>query len=376
METLMQVPQGAFELMRLPYRKNDTLRAWDAADEYVLKHLATTEINQNATVLILNDSFGALGVALNTLHPQVITDSFLSQQATNVNLDSNGIARGKLTLLNSLQLPDKKIDFLLIKIPKTLALLEYQLIRLQPWLTAETQVIAAGMTKSLPESVWKLLERLLGPTTTSLAKKKARLIQVVVNPQRVVPDNPYPLKYQLKNTNFTICNHANVFSRDSLDVGTRFLLRHLPDNPAYREMIDLGCGNGVVGLMFAHKHPEANIRFIDESFMAIASAKENFEQAFDKQRQAQFIMADCLTGVDENSADCIVCNPPFHQQHTVGNYIALKMFRQSRKVLKKGGELRVIGNRHLKYHISLKQQFGRCEIIASNNKFVILKCVK
>ncbi len=376
METLMQVPQGTYEIRRLPYRKNDTLRAWDAADEYLLNHLSTSVIDHNATVLILNDSFGALSVALNSLHPLAITDSFLSQQATRINLDINGIDQERVTSLNSLQLPDKTIDFLLIKIPKTLALLEYQLIQLQPWLKVNTKVIAAGMVKSLPESVWKLLERLLGSTTTSLARKKARLIQVAVTAQRIVPENPYPVKYQLENTDFTICNHANVFSRNSLDIGTRFLLQHLPVNPAYQDMIDLGCGNGVVGLMFAHKHKQANIRFFDESFMAIASAQENFEQVFGKRRQAQYFTGDCLTGAEENSADCIVCNPPFHQQHAVANHIAFKMFKQSLQVLKKGGELRVIGNRHLKYHMGLKQLFGHCDVIASNSKFVIFKCVK
>lgn len=376
METVMQVPQGTFEVSRLPYRKNDTLRAWDAADEYLLHHPAMSEIDPNASVLILNDSFGALSLALHACQPLAISDSYLSQQATMVNFEKNQIAANKVTLLNSLQLPEKPIDLLLIKVPKTLALLEYQLIRLQPWLTADTQIMAAGMIKALPGSVWKLLERLLGPTTTSLAKKKARLIQVELNPQRTIPKNPYPVKFPLENTDFILNNHANVFSRISLDIGTRFLLQHLPTDPSFREMIDLGCGNGVVGLLFAREHPKANIHFIDESFMAMASAQDNFQQAFGSQRLAKFSTRDCLTAIEESSVDCIVCNPPFHQQHAVGDHIAVKMFKQSRKVLKKGGELRVIGNRHLNYHVSLKRLFGQCDVIASNSKFVILKCIK
>jgi 16S rRNA (guanine1207-N2)-methyltransferase len=39
METLLKVPQGQFILQRLPQRKNETLRAWDAA-EYLLNYLA------------------------------------------------------------------------------------------------------------------------------------------------------------------------------------------------------------------------------------------------------------------------------------------------------------------------------------------------
>jgi 16S rRNA (guanine1207-N2)-methyltransferase len=167
-----------------------------------------------------------------------------------------------------------------------------------------------------------------------------------------------------------------VFSRDSLDIGTRFLLEHLPQNPEYCDFIDLGCGNGIVGVMLAKQNSSARIGFIDESFMAIASARENFAAAFADSRQADFLVADCLSDYPENSADCIVCNPPFHQQHIIGDHIAWQMFRQAHKVLRKGGELRVIGNRHLNYHLALKKLFGHCRQVAANAKFVIFSCVK
>jgi 16S rRNA (guanine1207-N2)-methyltransferase len=41
--------------------------------------------------------------------------------------------------------------------------------------------------------------------------------------------------------------------------------------------------------------------------------------------------------------------------------------------LRKGGELWVIGNRHLNYHIQLDRLFGRHSVVAVNAKFVILK---
>ncbi|WP_305907284.1 methyltransferase [Methylomarinum sp. Ch1-1] len=376
METLMRAPQGEFTLRRWPIRVNDVLRAWDAADEYLLHELAEEKLEDDANIVILNDSFGALAVALHRYRPLAISDSWLSQQATRSNLDGNGLSQASVTLLNSLQAPEQPIDYLLIKAPKTLALLEYQLINLQPWLNERTQVIVAGMIKNLPPSLWKLMARLVGPVTTSLARKKARLLYARPAPDRKVEDNPYPVRYRLENSSFTLVNHANVFSRDSLDIGTRLLLQHLPDNTDYNDFIDLGCGNGVVGLMLARQNPVACIRFIDESFMAVASARENFIAAFDQQRQAEFITTDCLSGIDDDSADCIVCNPPFHQQHAVGDHIAWQMFKQSRKVLHQGGELRVIGNRHLAYHISLKKLFGNCRLVASNKKFVILSAIK
>ncbi|WP_031432258.1 methyltransferase [Methylomarinum vadi] len=376
METVLRVPQGEFTLQRLPLLSKDNLRAWDAADEYLLQESDALNMAEDARIVVLNDSFGALAVALNAYRPTAISDSWLSQQATRINLEANDICSDQAALLTSLQQPRQPVDYLLVKIPKTLALLEYQLILLRPWLHDRSLLIAAGMIKNLPSSVWALFERLLGPVTTSLAKKKARLLHVRPSADVDLPQNPYPVYYRLENTDLMICNHANVFSRESLDIGTRFLLQHLPDHSQYRDFIDLGCGNGVVGLMLARKHSQARLRFIDESFMAVASAEENFTRAFTGKRRAEFITTDCLKGVAAQSADCIVCNPPFHQQHAIGDHIAWQMFKQSWRVLRPGGELRVVGNRHLAYHTSLKKLFGRYELVASNKKFVILSAVK
>ncbi len=371
METLLKVPQGQFKLQRLPQRKNETLRAWDAADEYLLNYLAEKKLLQDDfKVLVLNDSFGALAVALNYYQPLAVSDSWLSQQSTQLNLSINHLPLESVCLKSSLEWSTALVDVVLIKVPKTLALLEDQLCRLQALLVPETVVIAAGMVKTMSASVWKLMEKYLGPTKPSLAKKKARLIFTTLLNEKKQFVNPFPVYYQLESTDYRIANHANVFSRDSLDIGTRFLLQHLPDNTGAKDIVDLGCGNGIVGLLLARDNPLASLYFIDESYMAVASAKENFEYAF-PDRVANFCIADGLTEFNDNSMDLIVCNPPFHQQNIVGNQVALTMFKQSNRVLRKHGELRVIGNRHLNYQIDLKRIFGKYEVISSNKKFII-----
>jgi 23S rRNA (guanine1835-N2)-methyltransferase len=377
MHTQLETPQAQLKLQRLPYRKDDTLQAWDAADSYLLHHLAQQEVPPvGSQITIVNDSFGALALGLQAYQPAAISDSYLSQQATRINAQLNNLNPANIALLDSLAVPDKPIDYLLIKAPKTLALLEYQLLTLRPLLKPDSKIIVAGMVKALSANVWKLLERLIGPTQTSLAVKKARLIFATLDTSLILPTNPYPLQYRLEHTDFMISNHANVFSRDSLDIGTRLLLQHLPEDMSYRHIIDLGCGNGVVGLMIASQLKDAQLHFVDESYMAVASARQNFQHAFGEQRLAEFRVGDCLEGFAGEMADCIVCNPPFHQQHAIGDHIAWQMFQQAHRVLRKGGELRVIGNRHLNYHQHLKKLFGNWDAVASNAKFVIVKAYK
>lgn len=377
MENVLTVAQGSFTLNRLPQRPRELLRAWDAADEYLLNYLAEeAKPAPDARILIVNDSFGALALALNGFRPQALSDSYLSQQATRLNLLANNLPEQQVQLLNSLEAPAGVFDWVLIKAPKTLAFLEDELFRLQAHLAPTTRVVVAGMIKTLPASVWKLLERMVGPTTTSLAKKKARLIFASPDPARVLPENPYPVFYRLEGTGDLITNHANVFSRDSLDIGTRFFLQHLPQRPQARDIIDLGCGNGLLGLAAARLNPAAKVYFVDESYMAVASARDNFHRAFGPQRDAVFLVGDGLSEFEPDSADLILCNPPFHQHNTVGDQLAVSMFMQSRKVLRKGGELWVIGNRHLDYPINLNRLFGHCTVAASNAKFVILNTAK
>ncbi|WP_456372148.1 methyltransferase [Thiolapillus sp.] len=376
-DEIFTTPFGSYRLRRLPSRQRGTLRAWDAADEYMLRHLAEQgKPAPHTRVLICNDGFGALSTALHEYSPWVVSDSLLAHQAMRSNYQANGISGDKLKLLSSLEMPDESPGLLLIKIPKTLALLEYQLHRLRPLLRADTRILLAGMQKAMPGTVWKLLESHLGPTRTGPGRKKAKLIEARFDARLKLPPNPYPGSYRLEGTNFRMVNHANVFSREKLDIGSRFFLEHLPAGNATETVLDLGCGNGVLALMTLHRNPRAQLHCVDESFMAIASARATLTAAFGENVNARFHAASNLSGFSAQSIDRVLCNPPFHQQLAVGDHIARSMFRDARRVLRQGGELWVVGNRHLGYHKTLKKQFGNAQLMASNRKFVILRCVR
>lgn len=370
-ETHFSSAFGTLALRRYPRAAQEKLRAWDAADELVLAHLSEQAFAPDAKLAIVNDGFGALGVSLREWQPTLINDSWLSQQGIRQNALDNGIDLNQLDLLHSLQLPEHPIDLLIIKIPKNLAYLEDMLIRLKPCMAEQGRIVLAGMVKHIPGSVWKLVEKTIGQTQTSLAVKKAKLIHTRINKDIAEISNPYPTQYVLQDKHWTISNHSNVFSRQSLDIGTRFFIDHFPDTRAANTVVDLGCGNGLLGLYAALQNPDADLVFVDESQMAVASAKANVEQVFPDRKNAQFIWGNSLESLDKQSADVILCNPPFHQQSAVTDQTAMAMFKNARRVLKPGGKFYVIGNRHLGYHVKLRKLFPKVQQIASNKKFVI-----
>ncbi|MFF7236851.1 methyltransferase [Streptomyces collinus] len=376
----MTTPWAEFELSRFPEDPRDRLRAWDASDAYLLRHLAEEGVPLTGTVVVLGDRWGSLATALAEHRPTQITDSFLSQEATRANLARAGVEPGAVRLLTTQDPPPERVDVLLVRVPKSLALLEDQLLRLAPAVHADTVVVGTGMVKEIHTSTLRLFERILGPTRTSLARQKARLIFCAPDPALRRPANPWPYSYAVPDgvgavSGHTVVNHAGVFCADRLDIGTRFFLRHLPAGPGAGRVVDLGCGNGVVGTAVALADPEAEVLFVDESFQAVASAEATYK-ANGVPGHAEFRVGDGLAGVAPDSVDLVLNNPPFHSHQATTDATAWRMFTGAKRALRPGGELWVVGNRHLGYHVTLKRLFGNSRLVASDPKFVVLKAVK
>ncbi|QNS08512.1 methyltransferase [Streptomyces xanthii] len=379
----MPTPWGDLHLTRYPADPRDRLRAWDAADAYLLRHLAAAGTDLSGSVVVLGDRWGALGTALTGAPgcaPALITDSYLGERATQENLHRH--SRTAARLLTTQDAPPQRIDVLLVRVPKSLALLEDQLHRLRPALHEGTVVVGTGMVKEIHTSTLQLFERIIGPTRTSLAEQKARLIFTTPDLSSEPGANPWPYRYELPGdigvlAGRTVENHAGVFCADRLDIGTRFFLKHLPEGTAARRIVDLGCGNGVVGTAAALTHPDAEVLFTDESHQARASAEATYAlNAKDRPGAAEFRVGDGLAGVPEGSVDLVLNNPPFHSHQATTDATALRMFAQARDALAPGGELWVVGNRHLGYHVKLRRLFGASELVASDPKFVVLKATK
>jgi len=147
---------GKFQLQRFPLQKKQTLLAWDAADTYLLDYIQQTEaLKSESELLIINDQFGALATSLSQYALQTWSDSYINQLSTAHNLTINGI-KSVPQYIPSTEAPSEIFNIVLIKIPKTNALLEHQLIMLKSQIKTDTLIIAAGMTRNIHTSTLKL----------------------------------------------------------------------------------------------------------------------------------------------------------------------------------------------------------------------------
>ncbi len=376
---LCETAFGILQLDRYPPSRNPTLQPHDAADLYLLREACELRAGIRR-VLVVNDQFGTLAIALAQSGLDVFSwnDSHLSERALLQNLQRNGLSADAVRFVDSQTLPPHSPDLVLLRIPKNLSLLQQQL----EWigqLHAGLPVLCGAMIKHLPPSAGDLLERLVGPYQASLAWKKARLLCASNLNQN---DKPAPAslqktasRYLLEGTDIELQNLPGVFARERLDIGTRALLPVIPGGTQSCHIVDLGCGNGALGIQAALNNAQARLTFIDESYAAVASARLNFDNAFPG-RLASFLVADGLHAQLASAPDLILCNPPFHQQQVVGDEIALRMFRQAHRSLPVGGTLLIVGNRHLGYHQRLRQLFGNVSQRLATPKFVVLEATR
>ncbi|CAK8742470.1 Ribosomal RNA large subunit methyltransferase G [Sodalis praecaptivus] len=218
--SLFEHPFGAMRLERYPPgAANDTLQAWDAADEYLLQACPSAQAITGPT-LIFNDAFGALACALQGRGPFCISDSYLSQLATRHNLAQNTQGE-QVTLLDSLAPLPPSPGLVLLKVPKTLALLEQQLHAVRQVAGPDTLFLAAGRVREIHRSTLALFSDIYRPDLHLAGAKKARIIYSTLAEQASLSP-PTPCVWPLEHTPYRIHNHANVFSRTSLDIGARF----------------------------------------------------------------------------------------------------------------------------------------------------------
>lgn len=84
------------------------------------------------------------------------------------------------------------------------------------------------------------------------------------------------ISYSLNRQKFQFDTAELLFSTYEIDLGTQFLLRNmLGKTPEVRSILDLGCGYGVIGIVLARFHPEAQVLLSDKDLLAVRYSEHN-----------------------------------------------------------------------------------------------------
>lgn len=370
----------------LPFKQSQGAgQAWSQADCYAINafndHFDDMAIPRS--IALINDSYGALFAALHLIEP-LSCESYTDEASQAFNYEHNNLSTANIRSI--VELKDCRADVAIIKIPKQLDYFELILAMLSQAKSAKGEpivLIITGMQKYLSKNFYQLIEKYLGDNQVLPGVKKAKCIMATTQPELGktakpfnVDDFIYPI--DLPEHAIHLYNLPNVFSRQQLDIGTRFFIQNFPEIADNECFLDLACGNGALTLYALNRAEHLTAYACDNSALALASlniALKNRHVDGQLSSIVQTEQLNCLfaTSIAKASLDIVVCNPPFHQGHNVSDHIAHTMIMQSRELLKPEGRLYIIGNRHLNYDVALKKYFKKVSLHAANDKFSIFK---
>lgn len=178
-------------------------------------------------------------------------------------------------------------------------------------------------------------------------------------------------KTRIFDKEFCFNTDNGVFSKSKLDFGTRCLLENLPLEEIKGEILEVGCGYGVISIILT--------RIVDkiESFDAVdvnkralhlaeMNKKENFAP------KVNFFLSDCYKNINKKY-DVIISNPPIR----AGKNIVYEIVMNARNYLKEDGKLFIVINKDQGAKSLYKdlEKVYKCELINKKKGFWIIKCI-
>ena len=369
------------DLRRFPDVEAPNLFASDAADRLIIDEAGPALLNATpGTVAVIGDDYGALTLAAAALYDvagiRTHQDELSGELALAANAERAGLADSFTAHpLGASLLAGASV--VLLRLPRGLDALDEIAAAIARHAADGVRVIAGGRIKHMTPAMNDVLFRHFGRVDVTHARQKSRVL-LASEPRRPYPgESPsWPRRSHDEALDIEIVAHAAAFAGASVDIGARTLLDHLDGAaPDAAQVIDLGCGTGVLATVIARRRPGIHVLATDQSSAAVASARET-AAANGVADRVTIVRDDALAQQPDASAPFIVLNPPFHMGSTVHTGIALKLFADAGRVLAPGGELWTVWNSHLGYRAALTRLVGPTRQVARTAKFTVTVSTK
>lgn len=265
--------------------------------------------------------------------------------------------------------PEQPFEAAVVFLPKARELTNYLLNALASRL-AGRELFLVGEKRSGIEAAAKQLSP-FGRARKLDSARHCQLWQVTVEdaPQAVSLESlAQHYEVEMEDGPLKVVSLPGVFSQGRLDRGSALLLENIDKLPS-GNLLDFGCGAGVLGAAVKRRYPHNNVIMLDVDAFATASTRLTLA--------ANGLEAEVLTGDGIDAApmglSTILSNPPFHVGVHTDYQATENLLRKARQHLKSGGELRLVANAFLKYQPIIEEHFGVCAIRAQGNGFRIYR---
>ncbi|AVL00433.1 class I SAM-dependent methyltransferase [Pediococcus inopinatus] len=181
-------------------------------------------------------------------------------------------------------------------------------------------------------------------------------------------------QFKLLSQNLTFNSDSGVFSKRTIDFGTRTLLDAVDlKDLSHGDVLDVGCGYGPIGLAIAKAVPEIHVDLVDVNLRALDLCKQNAEQ--NGIQNVTIWESDTYEAVSKKDYHTILSNPPVRAGKTVVTKILTDAFAH----LQVGGSLMIVLQKKQGAPSAKKTMthvFGNAEIVLKQKGYYIIKSVK
>jgi len=180
------------------------------------------------------------------------------------------------------------------------------------------------------------------------------------------------ITFYFNKKEYQFYSESGVFSKSTLDYGSKVLLESLLKENLKGEGNDLGCGIGVIGCLLMINNKDVIIDMEDINERAVNLANMNAEKYH--LSKSNIILSNILESV-EKTYDFIVTNPPIR----AGKKVIYSFYQQAYDHLRKSGCFYVVIQKKQGAESSINEIeriFGNCEVINKDKGYFILKALK
>lgn len=192
--------------------------------------------------------------------------------------------------------------------------------------------------------------------------------------QENLKSDPNTYTFFFRNNKFMFTSDIGVFSKRYIDFGSYTLIDSFTPNPTKKNLLDVGCGYGPIGITISKLYPYLNVTMIDINERAIDLAKKNVLQ--NKAQNVNVLKSNIYQNVsEEDKFDYILTNPPIR----AGKKVIYEIYDGAIKHLNENGELWVVIQKKQGAPSTidhLNAIFGNCEVVNKEKGYFILKSVR
>ena len=159
-----------------------------------------------------------------------------------------------------------------------------------------------------------------------------------------------------------------VFSKDGLDFGSRLLLENIPLEEVGGNVLDMGCGYGIIGILL-NKITFSNVDMVDVNLRALHLAEMNAE--LNHCSNIHIFESNTYSNI-YSKYSCIVTNPPIR----AGKKIVYDILMNAKDHLIDGGALFLVIRKEqgAKSLIVDLEKVYNVSILEKKKGFFVLKC--